>query len=207
MLAFILGALLGMFIVRTEVIKLKTVLYIISTIATVIIAMVAILGLYQWREQIKGEDKYKALKYIKIKLLDFKKKYQSFRLDYLHQVIKISKENYPILKSLYSDYIKQLWQSYDILAEAVSSYEVIHPKSADFLKKLIGNVHGLIFNYEVSADIYYEALAKNQELGEYLSQQCKEYLIKEFDESDRVSKQVNQLVDESFKQIDEEQDW
>ena len=113
----------------------------ILTLATIALAFLAYDGLSQWKKELKGTDQYRALVDIKVKLLNFKEKYQNFRLSYIRQITELPEEKYPTLKSTYSGYFDQLWKSYDNLANAINFYRIIVLDNQLFLDKQLTQVY------------------------------------------------------------------
>ncbi len=196
---FLLGLVLFLFLNNSI---FDSVISCITAIATSVLAIFAYIGLKQWKDEIRGSDKYRALINIKLKLLNFKTEYQNVRLKIINQFSSLSEEVYPVIINNYKSYYKRLWDTYDELLDAINFYKIIElTLEKDFLDNEEQHVYSLILDYIASADLYCDHAAKKEILDKANLAHCKKYMFKRGAEDDEISEKVRKLIDDAFIKI------
>lgn len=176
---------------------------VISASATFMLAIVACYGLFQWKKQMRGTDKYKALIDIKVKFLDLQKIYQSLRLSFIIPIDLKNSKNVELLKLLANDSNKQLWGIYNKILNSISFYEIVHPETSLSLKDEVSESHFLIREYLTSITILNENILSPNKSDRETLDYCEKYIRKNSDEIDIVTQSIYKLKNSVFHKIDE----
>lgn len=178
------------------------ILNVLSTGATVFLAVTAFKGLNAWKSQMKGADQYKALLDIKKEFLRFKLTFQNSRLRAmdLNNLPIDELERYGVLVSKGAS---ELWDCYHNILDKVNYYNILQSDESYFLEDKTSEVYKYLIDYEVASQFLFSDLIDNEEIPDNTRNKFEQIVLKDPKEDDNVSLEIKGLMTEVFQKINE----